>query len=149
MFTILDRARTCELRGTVIAASLAVMILYVITLVTDISRSRHIKPCISYLPDMVHVHPKASRVTPDPSLCNSKSKLSSKDEREPQNRSIGLILRSDLLGNVQGTAHITCSAVSIAPRVKWSDSAHLSLAISPEIYTASDEVIQRRICSLV
>lgn len=57
-------------------------------------------------------------VTPDPSLCNpKKTRGIIRTNRKHHTPSIGLILRSDLLGNVQGTAHITCDIVSIASQV--------------------------------
>ena len=72
-----------------------------------------------------------------------------KKESENHTPSIGLILQSDLLGNVQGTAHITCVWSAFALQVLWSSSTHLSLTISPEIYSTPDEVIECRICGLI
>jgi hypothetical protein len=98
---------------------------------------------------MTAFHPKGIHVTPDPSLCNSKQEVSSKTNGKYHPISKGLTLRSDLLGNVQGTAHITCDIVSVTSQAQTLSSTHLSFAISPEIYTASDEVIECRICGLI
>ena len=123
--------------------------LYVISFVTDISISRQTKPCVVMIRFMTSDHPKGIHVTPYPSLCNSKQDVSSNMNGRHHTPSIGLILRSDLLGKVQGTAHITCDIVSIACQVRRARSTHFSLAISPEIYSASDEVIECRVCGLI
>lgn len=112
-----DRVITSGSEACEIAASLAVIIFRVITFVTDISISRQTKPCVVMIHFMTAVHPKGIHVTPDPSLCNSKQEVSSKTNRKHHPISKGLTLRSDLLGNVQGTAHITCQIVSTTSQV--------------------------------
>lgn len=113
---IQDKMTTSGSEALEIAASLAVIIFHVVTIVTDISISRQTKPCVVMICFMTAVHPKGIHVTPDPSLCNSKQEVSSQTNGKHHPISKGLTLRSDLLGNVQGTAHITCDIVSTASR---------------------------------
>lgn len=104
-----DRVTTHGSEAQENAASLAVIMFHVITFVTDISINRQPKPCVVMMPFVIPIHPKGFHVTPNPSLCNSKQEVSSKEDLEHHTPSRGLTLRSDLLGNVQGTAHITCN----------------------------------------
>lgn len=67
-----------------------------------------------------------------------------------QKRSIlALSLRSALFGNVQGTAHITWRLVSGSSHTTEKLITYLAFTIRPEIYAASNEMVQCGICGLV
>lgn len=67
-----------------------------------------------------------------------------------QKRSIlALSRRSALFGNVQGTAHITWRLVSGSSHNTEKLITYLAFTIRPEIYAASDEMVQCCVCGLV
>jgi hypothetical protein len=95
--------------------------------------------------------------TPGPTLCNGKSKwYHHRHHRTPcHTPSAGFILRSDLLGRVQGTAQITCHHHQVSttnhPRSARTrgKKTHLSFTISPKIHPAPNNIIKCRIRRLI
>jgi hypothetical protein len=123
--------------------------------VTDISvsiNSRQFRPCAIIIPGIIPANPK---IKPGKRRIRRyavkiKRCLPEHPSGKHHTPSIGLILRSALFGNVQGTAHITYNTRQHYTSYSGVDnSTHLSLTISPKIDAAADKVIKSRIRGLI